>query len=257
MKPLRPPLRREITASWMFPGSIGDTKACSVRGMFQAALLVTASFGAAVPCGSGVGCTVDAEVAGGRLELKVDTGADITVLTDKAARRAGLRVTKDDPVVILSGASQKFAGILARADVRVGDHLEKDTLVVVAPGLKVGSVDGLLGMSFLERFRVTVADALELTPIDAGDVDRRGGRGERWWRLVFSKVRGRRAEYERALVSAQQLDREMERQFGVATSGQTLSARVRKLRDFMQAYERRLYNKAARHSVPRPWREGR
>ena len=225
--------------------------------MFQAALLVAISFPAAVPCGSGVGCTVDAVVNRTKLRLKVDTGADITVLTAKAARRAGLRFSKDGPLVVLSGASQQFTGALARADIKVGDFLEKDTLLVIAPALNVGDFDGLLGMSYLERFRVTVGNELDLTPIDAADVERRGGRGERWWRLIFRQVQGRTAAYERALAGAKKIDEEEQREFGTALSGETYSAFVRKLRDFMRTYEQRLHNEAARHSVPRAWREGR
>ena len=200
---------------------------------------------------------VDVKVNGTTLRLKVDTGADITALTARAAQRAGIRLGAKDPVIILSGASQDFYGSLTRTSVQVGKHPEKEVMVVVAPGLQVGRVDGLLGMSYLERFRMSVGDELELTPIDDGAKDRRGGRGERWWRLIFRKVKTRRALYERALGAAKKVDAEIEAQFGRSLSGENLESYIRKLRDFMRDYEHRLQNQASRFSVPRPWRGGR
>ncbi len=216
--------------------------------------ILVAVLSAAVPCGSDTGCVVGVKVGSAELRLRVDTGADITTITKAAASRTDLHITNKDPVIRLSGASQDFFGVLKRTNVKVGNRAEKDVMIVIAPGLQVGDVDGLLGMSYLERFRMSIGEELELTPIDADDKDKRGGRGERWWRLIFRQVQSRRAVYERALVNAQKIDAAIESVYGQSQDGDDLTTYTKRLRDFMRDYEHRLQNHASRFSVPRAWR---
>ena len=225
--------------------------------MIVSSAMLIASFASAVPCGSDDGCVVDVEVGSATLRLRVDTGADITTITDGAASRAGLRVRRQDPLLILSGASQDFLGVLKRTTMEVDGHPEKDVMIVVAPHLQVADVDGLLGMSYLERFRVTVGEDLELTPVDANDSNRHDGRGEQWWRLVFKTVRTRRVQYERALADAKKADAAIESIYGRSFDGENLTTYTQRLHDFMRDYEKRLQNYASRFSVPRAWRSKR
>ncbi|MEM1026143.1 MAG: retropepsin-like aspartic protease [Myxococcota bacterium] len=87
---------------------------------------------ASVPCqGDGPGCSVNAKVGRSRLLLKVDTGADITVLSDAAARRAGVRLGPDSPSISIQGVNGQSIANLARVDIQIGAHEEQDIVVAV------------------------------------------------------------------------------------------------------------------------------
>jgi len=218
--------------------------------------LVLALLSAPVPCtGSGPGCTVEVEVNGRDLAMVVDTGADLTVLTTEGARRAGLRVGRDAPYIIVRGVAGQSVARLARTTVQVGDFEEEDVLVAVIDDLDLGRrAAGLLGMSFLERFRTQMGGQLALEPIDAGDRDTKGGRGRAWWSLRFRQVRARLQTYQSLMNRAKALDREVESQFGRSASGDNLEDMMQRLAEFMEAEQSKLQNQAARAAVPLEWR---
>lgn len=210
---------------------------------------------AAVPCSGPTGCTVQAEVEGRDLPLLVDTGADLTVLTAAGARRAGVRVPADAPVIVIRGAGGRSTAKLAFAEISVGEYEEPDVLVAVMDDLDLGGRSmGLLGMTFLERFRARVGRQLELEPVDADDRARRGGRGPSWWRLRFREFGQRKPAFERAIRAAKKADRQTRRTYGRDPSGRTITKSLERLKAFLDAAERRLKNEAARHAVPRAWR---
>ena len=125
--------------------------------------LLLAVLAAPVPCKGEAGrCVVEVQINGSRLRLLVDSGADITVLTGGAGSRAGISADRDAPVISTRGVGGNAPAVLGRAKIKVGDQEESSVLLAVMPSLALGDIDGLLGMSFLERFRFSVgARALE------------------------------------------------------------------------------------------------
>ena len=211
---------------------------------------------AAVPCrGSGPGCTVQVEINRRDVPMVVDTGADITVLTKAGARRVGVRTDRDSPYIIVRGVAGQSVARLARATVQVGAFEEEDVLIAVVDDMDLGGrAAGLLGMTFLERFRTRMSSQLELEPIDANDREKKGGRGRTWWRLRFRQVDARLRAYESLLGRAKALDRQVEAQFGTSASGDDLEDMMKRLRDFMEAEQTELRTQAARAAVPLEWR---
>lgn len=102
---------------------------------------------------------VRAEINGTAGWFILDTGASLVAVTDSFAKRANLDLSQSQEVhtQTANGAS---TGTLASASVvRVG-HLEASAVaLVVVPRMSLGDgTDGLLGMSFLARFRVVIGE---------------------------------------------------------------------------------------------------
>jgi hypothetical protein len=189
------------------------------------------------------------------LPLIVDTGADITLLTESAARRAGVRLGPDHPTIVVGGVGGRRAVQLAHVDIEVDGHRETDVLVAVMKDLDLGRRGvGLLGMTFLERFRVSVGRSLDLVPIDADDPVRKGGHGASWWRLRFRQTDARMRAYRSMAASARDVDRQIEAAFGQSADGESYAKAVARLQAFFEAEKRKLRNHAARHAVPMEWR---
>ena len=210
----------------------------------------------AVPCTqAGPKCMVEAIVNGRRIKLIVDTGADLTVLTKRGASRAGLRKSRRSPMIIMRGVGGTDAGWLARTKLAVGSHAEDRVLIAVSNGLDLGRADGLLGMSYLERFRTTMgARELTLTPIDKNDTKKPGGHGQAWWTLRFAKTRQRLAISAQGVKRARAHDKAIADEIGTDGSGITMEKLVERIRVFYEEELEQLTNEAGRHGVPRAWR---
>lgn len=91
----------------------------------------------------------------------VDTGSSVTVLSPELAARVGVRAAGTPPVELqtLGGRTAALSAIVG--SLRVGDlELREAPVVVHDPGQ---GVDGILGNTFLARYRVTVdADRRQL-----------------------------------------------------------------------------------------------
>ncbi len=211
---------------------------------------------AAVPCkGSGGSCVVKVKVGRATLPMVYDTGADMTVLSGAAARRAGIRFGSDSPKILTRGVGGTKWAYLARATVQVGAHKEEDVLLAVIPDLRIGRGGGLLGMTFLERFKVSLGfEELELIPVDRGQNPRKNGRGQRWWQVRFRTNQRRLARYAASLKRAKKADREIESMYGKDPDGKNMEQQVRALQRFMEEEANKLRNEAGRHSVPHEWR---
>jgi clan AA aspartic protease (TIGR02281 family) len=208
-----------------------------------------------VPCQGSSGCVVEVQVNNTRLRLLVDSGADLVVLTRGGAQRAGIAVRGDGPIIQARGVAGAAAAWLARANVAVGGMKEESVLLAVMPSLEMGAPDGLLGMSYLERFRFTLgARALELTPIDQSDTPKPGGRGQSWWQLRFRRTKERVDGYERLVAAAREHDQRTAREIGTSLSGVTVEDLMKRLRSFADDEQQELDNAAARAGVPREWR---
>lgn len=112
---------------------------------------------------------VPASVNGQLVTLLLDTGAHVTVLRPEAARRLGINVPTDAPIFPVARFTARGAGTLVRLPaMRVGDYVVDRLTVAVAPLADVGEpIDGILGMNFIEAFRVTIdqrAGELRLEP---------------------------------------------------------------------------------------------
>jgi clan AA aspartic protease (TIGR02281 family) len=209
-----------------------------------------------IPCtnAGSPGCVVEVRVAGSAIPLQVDSGADITMLSAKAARRAGIRWDASSPMIVMSGVAGRTAAVLARVKVEVGGDKEESVLIAIAP-VNLGRAEGLLGMSFLERFRWSLdRGELKLTPIDQGENPRPGGRGRSWWSLRFQQTARRLETYQRAVSAAKELDKQAESEIGVDPSGIDTQELMKRLKRMGEEEIEDLNNSAARASVPLEWR---
>ena len=208
-----------------------------------------------VPCGGRPSCVLSARVKSTRLPLLVDTGADLTVLSESAASRAGIRVDSNSPQIPIKGVTGNSWAYLARARIKIGEYDEPEVLIAVMKNLQVGKgAKGLLGMTFLERFRYGLdGRSLNLLPIDEKE-DKSRGRGRSWWRRRFRSNAKRLRYYQRLVGSARKWDKSVETRFGEAADGRNATYYAKKLRDFMEEGAESLKMEAARRSVPLDWR---
>jgi len=122
-----------------------------------------------------------------RTRLLLDTGAEFTVLSTAAARRLALNLGSAAVIPLRSASGVFFAPIIKVQSMTVGEATAYDVEVIVhdaTPGL-----DGLLGMSFLDNFLVTIStsdERLILTPLtDSMDAEVYGGHPKDWWIRKF------------------------------------------------------------------------
>lgn len=124
-----------------------------------------------------------------RLQLLLDTGAEFTVLSKAAARSLSLNLHNMAFIPLRSASGVFFAPMTKVRTITVGTATVPDVEVVIhdaTPGL-----DGLLGMSFLEHFSVSMTDTrLGLTPLrDHPEIELYGGHPADWWRRRFQFYR--------------------------------------------------------------------
>jgi clan AA aspartic protease (TIGR02281 family) len=109
-----------------------------------------------------------AEVNGKAGRFIVDTGASYVALTPSFAAKAGLTT---DGSILLKTASGVVTGQTGSVDaIKLDGVTAHRVKTVVLPGLEDGNdnVDGLLGLSFLSRFEVSVDHASGKLTLDAG-----------------------------------------------------------------------------------------
>ncbi len=95
---------------------------------------------------------LDAEVDGEDIAVMVDTGASIVALRQSDARRAGIRVHRDDFNVPLSTANgTAYAAAVTLDSVAVDDIQIRNVRAVIVPDEQLSI--SLLGTSFLNKLR--------------------------------------------------------------------------------------------------------
>jgi hypothetical protein len=199
------------------------------------------------------GCAVAVGFDGGRLLLQVDTGADITLINAEAARRVGLRWDSRSPVLTMRGVGGTTNAVLARTAMSVGSAREEDVLVTV--GSFIGRTDGLLGMTFLERYQAAVGGGeLRMLPLDATEAPRPGGHGRSWWLLRFRTTQHRLDRLSQLIGVARDADRKIAGEIGVDPNQTTNEELTRRFQAFSQAEQDDLYAMAGRYGVPLEWR---
>ena len=173
-----------------------------------------------------------------RAPLIVDTGASFTVISTASARRLGIDL-KRAAVIPMQSVSGPFMARLTKVrSLSVGGARVDDVEVIVhdtSPGKNVG----LLGMSFLDSFQVTISaasNAMRLTPLHPNANSKWfGGRPENWWKRKFRFYRQQLAQIDAYLASKPMPELEQTRRY---------------FRAELASLERR----ASRAAVPRHWR---
>ena len=98
----------------------------------------------------------------------VDTGATFVSLTRDFAKRAKVDITGTDTVSLQTANGQITADLGIANSVKLGHAQARKVPIVVQESSLGKGVDGLLGMSFLARFNVTVTDKeLQLKAMNA------------------------------------------------------------------------------------------
>jgi clan AA aspartic protease (TIGR02281 family) len=132
--------------------------------------------------------------------LMVDTGASLLTISDKVARRMGVRFGSDSPQIPFTTAGGVvWMPMLAVDNLQVGGT--NADLVEASISDQLGELDGLLGMSFLGDFRVEMDKArsqMILRPLgNPGDLEW-DGKSALWWKSRFSgyaqKISGFKSE---------------------------------------------------------------
>jgi clan AA aspartic protease (TIGR02281 family) len=120
--------------------------------------------------------------------LLVDTGATFTVISTAMARQLALNLDNAALIPLQSASGVFLAPLTKVKSIAVGDAIAQDVEVVVHD-IAPGSTGGLLGMSFLDNFQVTINTTVEIMTLSAltptpGET-LYGGRPEDWWRRKF------------------------------------------------------------------------
>ena len=173
-----------------------------------------------------------------RAPMVVDTGASLTVISTQMARRAGLDLARAALIAMRSVSGTFLAHLTKVRSMQVGDAVLKDVEVVVHDILP-GRARGLLGMSFLDHFDMTLhtlQDAMRLKPLnDAAGAALYGGKPQSWWRSKFRFYR-----QQVSLLS------------GYIAEQST--PQLEQSRRYFQSELARLERRATLASVPRAWR---
>jgi clan AA aspartic protease (TIGR02281 family) len=171
--------------------------------------------------------------------LMVDTGASLLTISDKVAKRMGVRFGSDSPQIPFTTAGGVvWMPMLAVDNLQVGEA--NADWVEASISDQLGGLDGLLGMSFLGDFRVEMDRArsqMTLRPLgDPGDPEW-DGKSALWWKTRFSgyarKINGFKSEA---------LTMEM--------SGHPMASSVGKMVEFYEDLHSKLDVAASRAGVP-------
>ncbi|MGE3539980.1 MAG: aspartyl protease family protein [Candidatus Tectimicrobiota bacterium] len=131
---------------------------------------------------------VDALVGGAvRTRLLVDTGAEFTVLSHAAAQRLGLDLAQAAVIPLRSASGVFLAPLTKVRSLSLGEAVVYDMEVIIHDASP--DLDGLLGMSFLDNFLVTIGTSQErliLTTLsENAEAGLYGGRPKDWWQRKF------------------------------------------------------------------------
>ena len=173
-----------------------------------------------------------------RAPLMVDTGASLTVIATKTAQRLGLNLDRAAMIPMRSASGVFLAHLTKVRSMRVGDAVVKDVEVVVHD-ISPGREHGLLGMSFLDHFNVTIhtlQEAMNLRPLDqVAGASLYGGKPQSWWQHKFRFYRRQMSRIDAYLAKQRSPQLEKSRRY---------------FRNELAVLERR----ARLASVPRAWR---
>jgi clan AA aspartic protease (TIGR02281 family) len=177
----------------------------------------------------------------------VDTGASFTVISREAARELGVTIDENTPFIPIATASSVILNPLVKLrSIRVGEA-EVENVDVLVHDLP-GSSAGLLGNSFLSKFKVVLDSvngkmtlySLQGTP----SPDRPGGYGKGFWVSQFRL-------YTRVLDELNRMKRRYEGRGGSSSELVRVNNAIRYFENQLSELERR----ASFAGVPRNWRQ--
>jgi clan AA aspartic protease (TIGR02281 family) len=173
-----------------------------------------------------------------KTRLLVDTGATFTVISKAMAKQLALNLDHAAVIPLQSVSGLFMAPLTKVKSITVGEATAHDVEVVVHD---IGSdgTHGLLGMSFLDHFQVTINSSTGLMTLStlappSGEA-LHGGRSEDWWRRKFRFYR-RQIEFLEEMLSKQP------------------SAKISKSLRYLQSELDSLERQASLAAVPRQWR---
>ena len=170
--------------------------------------------------------------------LLVDTGATFTVISTAMAKQLALNLDHAAVIPLQSVSGVFLAPLTKVKSITVGAATAHEVEVVVHD-IAQGSTGGLLGMSFLDHFQVTINTTAELMTLSAlrppSDEPLYGGRSEDWWRRKFRFYR-RQIEFLEEFLDKQS------------------SAKLTKSLRYFQTELAALERQASLAAVPRHWR---
>jgi clan AA aspartic protease (TIGR02281 family) len=182
-----------------------------------------------------------------RQHFIVDTGASFTVISREAARELGITIDENTPVIPITTASSVILNpLVTLRSIRVG-RAEVENVDVLVHNLP-GSSAGLLGNSFLSKFKVVLDSiqgkmtlySLQGTP----SPDRPGGYGRDFWVSQFRL-------YTRVLDELNKMKRRYESRGGSSSELVRVNNAIRYFENQLSELER----KASLAGVPRNWRQ--
>ncbi len=181
-----------------------------------------------------------------RRNFVVDTGASFTLISKEAAQELGLTIDENTPFIpVASVSSVILTPLMALRSVRVG-KAEVENVDVLIYSMPSGQ-DGLLGNSFLNRFKVvldSVQGKMTLFQLEGSpSSDRPGGYGRDYWV-------GRFRFYNRYLSESKRLKAEYEKR-GARSELNRVNNAIRYFENQLSELER----KASSVGVPRNWRD--
>ncbi len=173
-----------------------------------------------------------------RVPLIVDTGASLTVISTATAKRLGLNLDRAAMIPMRSASGVFLAHLTKVRSMRVGDAAAKDVEVIVHD-ISPGREQGLLGMSFLDHFNVTIhslQETMSLKPLDqVAGTPLYGGKPQSWWRRKFRFYRRQMSLVDTYLAKRS-------------------SSQLEQSRRYLQSELATLERRASLASVPRDWR---
>ncbi|MCH8157943.1 MAG: TIGR02281 family clan AA aspartic protease, partial [Nitrospinae bacterium] len=178
-----------------------------------------------------------------KARLMLDTGASLVTFSSEIARKLGL-----DPNGDLPGLPFQTAGgvtwmpLIALDTVQIGDAEVKT--VEASVGIELTGMDGLLGMSFFDNFKMEINRAkseLVLRPMAEAGEQVWDGKPALWWKSKFNYYTTRLKQYKSNSAQIKSLSREEAR---------TLKQTVR----FYEDLYRKLSLSAAAYGVPKKYR---
>ncbi len=196
--------------------------------------------------------------------MLLDTGATYCRLSRPLAKAAGIDFGASTPLVFLGTASGVIGEPLVKVDrIEMEGAEVRDIYATVeapigsgaetaaVPSFDPDRVNGILGMSFLDHFRVTVdseRSQLILEPRSGLDArDSRGAHSKRWWQSGFRTAKKNIDHAERQLARLKERTR--------AEDYQDLKKRLEITIDFFQRELSDLERKASHANVPTEWRK--
>ena len=121
------------------------------------------------------------------VNLMVDTGATMVVLSDRIGKRLGVHSNSDLPKIGMNTAGGKVEAPLFVLDsVKIGSAEVLNVETTTNPYM--GDMDGLLGMSFLGEFKVEMDrqnGKLTLKPLGEPGDELWEGKNQTWWKKKY------------------------------------------------------------------------